>query len=291
MSKKYLIPVDGSKLSESVIPWGRLLAATTDKQVELLRCYEPPATAYLLPEIAAPPPVYDDNACPHTEIEEYLESQVKRFPKGTATPTLCEGDPAMAILDRCDSGEVEWVLMASHGRGGLGRWLLGSVATKVVRGSHTPVMVVNAETEVIGKPQLKRILVCLDGSDVSEQALEPAVELARQFEARLVLYQGVAFTPIGHPKLDAAVAFELRNSKEYLEKIRERYPEIPMSVVTRAAGPGLGIAEQAEQCDLIVMASHGRSGVKRWLLGSIAESVVQSATRPVLIIYPREPEP
>lgn len=288
MTKKFLIPLDGSELSESVLPWARLLADKTNRQVELLRCYEPPASVYLLPELAAPPPTYQDQAFPHKDIQEYLAKQVKRFAKDQAVPMRAEGDPAMAILDRCDSGEIEWVIMASHGRGGLGRWLLGSVATKVVRGSHLPVLVVNAQTEVTSPIQLKRILVCLDGSEVSEAALPQAVELAKQFEARLVLYQGVALTPIGHPKVDAAVAYELQNSKDYLDKVRARYPEIPISVISRAAGPGLGIAEQAEQCDLIVIGSHGRSGVRRWLLGSTAEQVIQAAHRPILIVYQRE---
>ncbi len=288
MHDKFLVPLDGSELSESVFPWARLLAETFEKKVELLRCYEPPASTYLIPELTAPPPVYEDQAFFHKDIEEYLAKRVKRFPQGMAEPLRCEGDPAMAILDRCESEEIDWVVMASHGRSGLGRWLLGSVATKVVRGSRRPVLIVNAGTKIIESPQLKRILVCLDGSAVSEAALEPAVELANKFDARLVLYRGVAITPIGHPKVDAAVAYQLEAAKEYLEEVKSRYPDLPISLVTRSAGPGLGITEQARQCDMVVLGSHGHSGVKRWLLGSVAESVIQAAEKPVLIVYQRE---
>ena len=213
---------------------------------------------------------------------------MQNLPVGLALKKRAEGDPGMVILDRTESGDIEAVVMASHGRGGLGRWLLGSVATKVVRGSKVPVLVVNATTDVPAHPTVKKILVPLDGSDVSEAALPQAVKLAQAFQAEIVLYQGVPHTPIGHPQLDAAVALEVENAREYLERVKARYPDQNISVDVKIAGPTLGIVEEAEKCDLIVMSSHGRSGVKRWLLGSIAESVLQAAHKPLMIVYQRE---
>lgn len=286
--KKYLVPLDGSELAEHAIPWAELLASRHETQVELLRCYEPLASVYMLPEFAAPAPVYYDQSAFHKQIDEYLNKIVKKMPVGLAVKKRAEGDPGMTILDRAESGDIEAIIMASHGRGGLGRWLLGSVATKVVRGARIPVLIVNATTEVPQHPEVQRILVPLDGSDVSEAALPQAVKLAQAFNAEILLYQGVPHTPIGHPQLDAAVALEVENAREYLEKIKGRYPDQRMSIDVKIAGPTLGIVEEAEKCDLIVMSSHGRSGVKRWLLGSIAESVLQAAHKPLMIIYQRE---
>ena len=160
MKKKYLVPLDGSELAEHALPWAKLLGEKYERQVELMQCYEPMASVYLLPDFA-PPPVYDDQSGVFEEIDNYLKKQVRALPPGLATITRCEGDAAAAILDRSESGEVEAVIMASHGRGGLGRWLLGSVATKVVRGIRLPVLVVNAQAEVPPHPKLRRILVPL----------------------------------------------------------------------------------------------------------------------------------
>jgi nucleotide-binding universal stress UspA family protein len=289
MKKRYLVPLDGSELAEHALPWAKLLAEKHDCQIELLQCYEPIASVYLLPDFA-PPPVYDDQSGVSDEIGKYLKGQVRALPAGMAKITTCEGDAASAILDRSESGEVEAVVMASHGRGGLGRWLLGSIATKVVRGSRLPVLVVNAQTKVPPNPELKRILVPLDGSETAEAALKWAVPLAKDFGAELKLYQGIAHTPIGHPTLDKAVGLEVANATEYLDKIKARYPDIDTSSVAEVSGPNLGILDHADDCDLIVMSSHGLSGVKRWLLGSVAESVLQAADKPLMIVYDRPEE-
>lgn len=289
MKKKYLVPLDGSVLAEHALPWAKLFAEKYERQLELMQCYEPMASVYLLPDFA-PPPVYEDQSGMLGEIDKYLKAQVRALPPGLAVPVHCEGDAASAILDRAESGEIEAVIMASHGRGGLGRWLLGSVATKVVRGVRLPVLVVNAQAEVSPVPRLSRILVPLDGSETAEAALKWAAPLAQDFGAELKLYQGIAHTPIGHPTLDKAVSLEVANAKEYLEKVKARYPEVNIRTVAEVAGPKLGILEQAGDCDLIIMCSHGLSGVKRWLLGSVAESVLQAANKPLAIVYAEERE-
>lgn len=289
MKKRYLVPLDGSELAEHALPWARLLGEKYERQVELMQCYEPMASVYLLPDFA-PPPVYDDQSGVFEEIDKYLKTQVRALPPGLATTTRCEGDAAAAILDRSETGEIEAVIMASHGRGGLGRWLLGSVATKVVRGIRLPVLVVNAQAEVPPHPQLRRILVPLDGSKTAEAALKWAIPLARDFNAELKLYQGIAHTPIGHPTLDKAVALEVANAQEYLDKVKAEHPEVRATTIAEVAGPKLGIVDHANDCDLIIMSSHGLSGVKRWILGSVAESVLQAADKPLMIVYADEEE-
>jgi len=288
MRKKYLVPLDGSELAEHALPWAKTLATKKNAQVELIRCYEPLASVYMLPEFAAPAPVYYDQSAFHEQIDEYLESQADTFPKGQAITTRCEGDAGMAILDRSESDEVEAIIMASHGRGGIGRWLLGSVATKVLRGSKVPVLVINATTKVPPKPELKKLLVPLDGSETAEAALPKAIELAKSFDAEVTIYQGVPHKPIGNPNVDQAVSYELETAQEYLDKVKERFPGVQIATAAKVAGPNLGIAEEAENHDLVVMSSHGRSGVKRWLLGSVAENVLQAVHKPLFIVYQRD---
>lgn len=285
MKKRYLVPLDGSGLGEQALPWAELLANTFDCEIELLRCYEPLASVYMLPEFAMPAPVYNDQSAVQEQLESYLQSQVNTLKPGIAHMTVCEGDPALAILDRSATGEIETVVMSSHGRGGLGKWLLGSVATKVLRGSKIPLLVINANTDVPRHPKVQKILVPLDGSELAEKALPEAVVLAKAFGASILLYRSVTLTPIGHPVLDAAVALELENTKDYLEAVRGRYPDVEIQTKAKVTGPKLGLENEADKCDLVVMSSHGRSGWKRWMIGSVTENLVQATHKPLLIIY------
>jgi nucleotide-binding universal stress UspA family protein len=288
MEKHYLVPLDGSEISEDAIPWAQLLAQKFQSKVELLRCCEPLASVYMVPEFAAPSHTYFDQTAIDEQIDEYLDSLTARLPEGLAIKTRCEGDAGTAILDQAEADNIEAIVIASHGRGGIGRWLLGSVTTKVVRGGRKPVLVISASTEEITEPKIRKVLLPLDGSPTSEAAIPKAVELAAAFEAELVLYRGVSHTPIGNPTLDAAVKFELANAQDYLEEIKDKHPELNSTVAVDIASPSQGILSQAEHCDLVVMSSHGRSGVQRWLLGSVAEKVIQSATTPVMIVYKRD---
>lgn len=285
MKKKLLVPLDGSKLAERALPWAELLCSKLDAQMELLCCYEPVASVYMLPDIAVPPPVYYDQTTHHKEIDSYLNKVQSSLPQGVAVKKRCEGDPGMAIIDRASSGEIEAVVMASHGRGGLGRWLLGSIATKVVRGSSIPVLIIKAGTKVANPPRVERILVSLDGSELAESALAKAVELAGLFQSQLRLYRRVPHTPIGHPTLDAAVGLEVANAKEYIEKVRSSLSLDNVETRVEVAGPELGIVEQSKDCDLVIMASHGNSGFRRWLLGSVTERVLQTIEKPLLVVH------
>lgn len=287
MIKRFLVPLDGSELAEHALPWATVLAQKLGAKVELLRCFEPMASVYMMPEFAAPAPVYFDQTAMFDQIDSYLNELAEGLPEGLAEKTRCEGDPGTVILDRAEAEEVEAIVLASHGRGGIGRWLLGSVTTKVVRGGRIPVLVISSHTEVDQEPTLKKILLPLDGSPTSEAAIPKAVELARAFDAELIFYRGIAHTPIGNPTVDAAVKLEISNAQEYLEKLGAAQDGLRYRVMVDLAGPSKGILKHADDCDLIVMCSHGRSGVQRWLLGSVAEKVIQSATKPVMIVYDR----
>ena len=287
MKKRYLVPLDGSELAEHALPWARLLARKFDAQVELLRCFEPLAAVYMMPEFASPAPVYFDQTSLFEQIDEYLKGLAQTLPDGMAVKTRCEGDPGTVILERAESEEVEAIVLASHGRGGIGRWLLGSVTTKVVRGGRVPVLVISSHTEVQEDPKFDKILLPLDGSPTSEVAIDKAVELAVAFNAELVLYQGIAHSPITNPAFDSEVKLEIANAKKYLKKVGASHPELRYRVLVDIAGPAKGILKHAGDCDLVVMGSHGRSGVQRWLLGSVAEKAIQSATKPVMIVYDR----
>lgn len=271
MSKHYIVPLDGSALSEGALPWARRLAELQEADLLLIR--------------TLPAPLDDQEK--RQEIVDYLQRKSGEFPKGMSRFDVRDGDPAEAILELSEVEGATGVIMASHGRGGLGRWLLGSVATKVVRGSTLPVFVVNAQTDIQPTPRLDRILVPLDGSPLSEKALPMALQLAEAADARVIIYRSIVPGGLEYPTMDQAIAAGRQTVEHYLGEVAYPYPASLVETVATFDHPAEGIAKLADTCDLIVMASHGRSGVRRWVLGSVAERIIQVAKCPVLLVYDR----
>ncbi|MFA5504556.1 MAG: universal stress protein [Vulcanimicrobiota bacterium] len=285
-AQRLLVPLDGSELADCALPWAILMAGLKGCELELLRCFEPPEEIFVVTDFLQPASDMTPTEVIRAKIESYLAAKNAELQPLVAVTSCLEGDPATRILERVEDPSIEMVVMASHGRSGLGRWLLGSVSTKVSRGlGSTPILIVKA-TEKRRQPRLKRLLVPLDGSQRAEAALSVAADLASKSGASLHLYQNVRITPLGHPELDGSVQLELALAKTYLDQIKRRFPHLKITTQAQISELKSGIVAQGEECDLIVMCSHGRSGAKRWLLGSIAESVLQKTTRPVLLIRP-----
>ena len=285
MNSRILIPLDGSELAECALPWALYLAEIKGLEVELMRCFESPEKVFLVTDFLKS----DSDKEPTEIIREQAVAYLEKKAAETESPTTVsarQGDPASLILERAAQADVDTMVMATHGRGGLGRWLLGSVATKVARGvGSTPVLFVKA-AEKRRTPKLDRILVPLDGSPTAEAAIPHAVALAEKAGATVLLYQSITFAPLGHPNLDASSRIEAAEAHKYLSSFKSRYPDARFEIDAQITGLGSGIVAQGESCDLTVMSSHGRTGVARWLLGSVAEKVLQTTTRPVLLVHP-----
>lgn len=286
--KKYLVPLDGSEIGEAALPWAKFLSEKTGLGIELMRCHSPLAALYTYPDFATPPPVPFDLSGIVRQSEKYLNLVIESRELANSSSVVIEGEPASAILEHSKKDDVEAILLSSHGVGGLGKWLLGSVSTKVVRGSRKPVIVVRSPDGEAPEPKLNRILVCLDGSELAELALEPALNLARQFSAELVLYRGVSHLPYPMANIQVAVNAEMATSREYLAKIQDRYPDDKIDARCELSLTGEGIMEASKDCDMIVMTSHGRGGFKRWLLGSVTESVLHRSDKPMMIIFGKD---
>jgi nucleotide-binding universal stress UspA family protein len=196
------------------------------------------------------------------------------------------------------------IVMASHGRGAVGRWTFGSVADRVARGSLIPVTIICPEPdEGIAGVEVRRIVVALDGSDLSHRALPVARDLAVRLSVPVLLVQAINPAASLYPSLAAgAVASEdvfeetfhseeeqaagnLRNAEQQL---RARGIEVTTSV---QVGPTIAAIESVvEPGDVIVITSHGRSGIRRWLLGSVAERLIRCALAPVILVPAAERE-
>ncbi len=283
MPLRILVPLDGSELSESVFPWLRALHAAKECETTLIRAFEAPHTIYFMPELMVPSPSLLSEETIGERVLSYLSSKVDELQDLAPHSHLACGDPAEEIVRV--GRDFDLIVMASHGRGGLGRWLLGSVANKVLRGSDRPVLVVPASADASSPPQVARILVALDGSALAEKALERAVVLAKAFSAELVLYRSEPLLDISHPTIVEVNAQKQEAARAYMSERAAGLEELAKTVVVDDRTPAAGICAVAEtkKVDMIVMGSHGRSGVDRWLLGSVTERVLQKAVCPVLI--------
>jgi nucleotide-binding universal stress UspA family protein/predicted transcriptional regulator len=246
------------------------------------------------------PEVYDELLATERETAEtYLEQVRQRLAeRGLEVETFVrEGAPAEGILDLADDLGAATIVMASHGRGGLGRFLLGSVAERVLQEATIPILLVPAGIEQPTPTTFSRLLIPLDGSGLAERAIEAARGLVAK-EARLVLLQVVApmerrvFSDEGAVTVadEKATKHAADRAEQYLERLRESrdLAEISTSAVRIGQpGPSIVAAAREHAVDVIVMASHGRTGAARWWLGSVADEVVRQAGRPVYLVSAR----
>jgi nucleotide-binding universal stress UspA family protein len=189
------------------------------------------------------------------------------------------GEAGPAILGAVRERTVDLVAMATHGRGVLGPWPYGSVADEVIRGAAgLPVLLVPASCDASRHAVAPRILVLLDGSAFAEQVLPATGELARAMGGTVVLLRAG----------DSATSERLAARRSYLESVAAAPALGGVAVEVRAeAGDVTSSAvSSAIGADLIAMATHGRTGLARVLVGSVAAEVLRRTACPVLVVRP-----
>lgn len=258
-------------------------------QIELARCYEPPAQQYLISDLTLLPTLPDSGPSLPSLLLEYLDKRKEQLSGLNVTTNALAADAAAGILERCEHNDL--VLMASHGRSGLGRWLMGSVAHKVSRGATIPVLVIGSKLlsqETSTPVRIAKILVALDGSPCAERALQRAADWAHHLGASLILYRGVTQTTVIHELVARANQEKMDDAKAYLERLAATVSGlVKVEVAIREAQSSAGVVECAaeHEADLIVVGSHGRSGLVRWTVGSQTDHVLHHAPCPVLVTH------
>ncbi len=304
MYERILVPLDGSDLAELALPHARQLARRLQGQVWLL-CVVPPVFQPILPPAIAVDLAAEALDRAERLAEDYLEQVRAHLAAAglTAHTLVARGDPAAEVLAAARDVQARLIAMATHGRGGLGRWMLGSVADRVVRAATIPVLLIPARVvEQELRTAYTRLLVPLDGSPLSEAALPHAVALARLFGARLDLLtvvprpghyiEGEAELWQAAERGDQALLIAaVRAAREqYLAHQCARLEQGGLDAVPLVAEGDVAetIIQTAQwrNADCIVMATHGRSGIARWVLGSVAAKVISAATVPVLLVRP-----
>jgi nucleotide-binding universal stress UspA family protein/predicted transcriptional regulator len=306
VQKTVLVPLDGSEVSEASLPWAVKLAHDRGLTVTLCRVADyPHVGAGSWPEEAMDFETYDQVlAAEQEEAERYLNGVRNRLgePGLTVETVVRYGSPSVALLDLADELSAATIVIASHGRGGFKRFMLGSVAMQLVSHTAVPIFLVRATTpEGRRVPELNRLLVPLDGSVLAERALDVAREMAPA-GSTLVIVRVVAWPQSFVVEGDAervrdaeATAYGVNLARGYLDRVAAPLREAGLKVETQAivsetkgaVSRHLAVAAAAWDVDAVVMSTHGRGGVTGWLLGSVADEVVRNVDRPVLLVSAR----
>jgi nucleotide-binding universal stress UspA family protein len=276
MKDPVLVPLDGSALAEQALPYAETVAGSKCQLILL--------------------EVGNDE-----EDDEFLLQQ--RHGDSCAYLQTVYGEPAEQILAVAQELGAGLIVMTTRGRGALGRTALGSVADAVTRESPIPVMLIHpsGDENQVARPQLKRLVVPLDGSQLAEQALPTAVMLAKQLQIPVHLITIVGRADSIARRFEAAAVDAVLTPEDTDEQVAEaeaklsqraeqlRREGVACTWEVRRGSPYFSIADAVVPGDVIVITSRGRSGIKRWLLGSIAEKLVRDGPVPVIVVPARAP--
>jgi nucleotide-binding universal stress UspA family protein len=291
-----LVPLDGSQLAERALPYAVRLAAERGGRLVLMRA-----------ALAPPPSGLDWERQQLATMEEataYLSDVAQKVATRVPVTTApLYGHAAVTILAAVEQFDADSIIMATHGRTGLAHLLHGSVAEAVLTGSPVPVFVVYARPGEAAAPPFNsasaRIMVPLDGSAFAEAALPAALEIVGA-AGELVLCS-VAEEPDHVERddrgrvlayLDQQEEAIKRDTLDYLRRIeaqlKQQRPDLRVTLDVRIGDPAAGIAMAEIACgaDLVVMATHGRTGIRRAVLGSVAGRVLTAGSVPVLLVSP-----
>jgi nucleotide-binding universal stress UspA family protein len=309
MITSIMVPLDGSALSEQALPLASRIASSAHATVHLVQVHAPSytiETADLRP--GAVPTI--DTTLDH-EIRAGERSYLAAFQRRLsdehgikATTALLDGPIVEALRRHAAAISADLVVMTTHGRGAVSRFWLGSVADGLVRQSHAPVLLERPHAPPAHRPapsQMQHILIPLDGSALAESIIEPAVTLGAPLGAcytllhvldPLLLVGAAPLLYTAVPDVEREREREL-SAARYLDGVAARLRERGLNVTTRVVlspSPAPAILEQAHEAgvDLIALATHGRSGLARVMLGSAADKVVRGAEMPVLVYRPAE---
>jgi nucleotide-binding universal stress UspA family protein len=303
MYRSLLVPLDGSAFAEQALRVAADIAARAKATLHLVLVHQASSV------VAGPgePVVLDPAIDQKLRVEEhgYLDSVHELVGRGDAVKVVTqvvEGPVAESVAAYAHDHAVDLVVMTTHGRGVFSRFWLGSVADRLVRQLEQPLLLLRPEPSGAAPalPALRKVLLLLDGSPHAEAMIEPAVQLAQTFAGELTLVRVVErlapiWLPIPGvapvPDSDAMPHRQLEATR-YLHEVANRLRVRGLQVTTAveiAPDPVSGIAEFAERerMDVIALATHGHGGPVRFLLGSVADKLVRSATVPLLVWRPR----
>lgn len=287
--KKILVPLDGSESGELSLAYAKELSVGFDSRVNMV-CI----------------PSHSDQETKHMcdlyldKIIEKTSSEAKSLNEKTVfKKILIDGDTSSSVLEHAENENMDLIILSSHGESGHKGHAMGSNAYKIAHKSKTPILLVKV---IDGEKQKKKdvfknILVPLDGSELGETALPYAVEIAKKLGSKLILLRVTEtmmhVRTIGGPDHftyhDKIVELMEKESVAYLDAVKEKIgSDVSVKTVLKTgdiADEIIKVSEE-ENADLVALSSHGKSGIARWVMGSITNKLLMSGDTPVMVVRP-----
>jgi len=289
MLNKILIPLDGSQLAERALVPGLELAQRAEASLLILRSLV--AQQFLVPDayiLGGYSTIWPEQSleAARKDATRYLKSIQERVTStgGLVQVEIQEGEAAEIIVQKARSAAADLIVMSSHGYSGLARWMLGSVAERVLHAAACPVLVVRSSQPI------HHLLIPLDGSKLSEQVLRPALELAELLQCKATLIR--AIRPITTAEVEDLENYERGfgrsfeeelhySAADYLRSVVKAYDHksLEIQTIVMHGSPAQSILDYAElhDVDVIAMSTHGRTGLQRWVYGSVTEKILHTA--------------
>jgi nucleotide-binding universal stress UspA family protein len=279
MFKRVIVPLDGSNGAEIALPYA----------ADLARAFKSEVTLVTVAETGTPDKSHLFEAYLKRVSGELERSGIR------VSASVLEGKPADEILKLEVREKADIAVIAARGASGGNPQLPGSIASKILSGSSKPVLLVRAAHAPGAGRLIKRILVPLDGSPMSERSLKIVEPMAAGLGAEIVLFQAVE--PVRYvPGFETMVPNVVlpsddeikRSAGKYLADVagplKGRGARVSSAVVADAPAEAIIDYADSGNIDLIAMTTHGFSGIKRWVFGSTTQKVLQAGSKPVLVI-------
>jgi nucleotide-binding universal stress UspA family protein len=296
MINRILVPLDGSLTAEAVLPLVTHLAKAKNATVELITVITPVA----IWDAAASMIKWDAEEAAARAYVEVKAGELEQ--RGLKThSTVAYGQAAYAVFDAAKASEADLIAMTTHGRTGITRFVLGSVADKLLH-TAAPLLVVRPGdgegAQTLAPDSIQKILVPLDGSTLSLAAIAPAEEMAGVFDASLLFCSVVSTDWIAYSGMETPVLYQ-----DALADMKARTKTSLDGIAGESRGRGfkaecfVGVGGPADEIQriatengagLIVMSTHGRSGPSRWVMGSVADTLVRRTHLPCLLVHPHQ---
>ena len=287
---RILVPLDGSELAARALPVAESLCRQLAAQLDVVSVLSPVVLPFVGGEPYVPGEVYVQMDTERTQsAQKYLGTVLAaaREHGVTAQAHLHRGDPASSLVDLADELGATLVVMTTHGRTGLARFALGSVADRVVRGGVAPVLLLRSFPTLTHGQDLSRVLNPLDGSAVSEAPLFSIVPVLAGPVFRTITLLRVADPRDGEMDRHIAESYANTARQRLIDQLGAR--DCTVSVLVRTSkNPAASIIEASEdgECDLTLMSTRGEAGIGRLAFGGVTDRVLRDGKTPLLVVHP-----
>ncbi len=287
MYNKIIVPLDGSKLAEAVLPYAGFFAGALQLPVDLIHVSDPQSVSSSLHP---------------TRATDYLSQVATSFSSNlTVSCAVKTGSASEVILDTASADADSLIAMATHGQTGGQRWLLGRVAQKVLQASKNPLLLIRPQggASPNADVRLETVIVPLDGSHLAEQIFPQVIFFATKLGLQVALIRTYSLPSAGYflaARVSPPDMAELREKTkreigDYLQAKAGELRAAGIQKITTLVEEGRGAEEIIELArkssgNMVAMSTHGRSGMGRWVLGSVTDRVVSNCGDPVLVIRP-----